>query len=240
MEILGLNPYGMHISTSVTFPVSQGRRFKRISVFSRRRRRYICLQLSACLVLAGPTATLSSAFKLLPGGLPAGTSKSEFQRTERIIARRIDTSICMIAKNSASHLHPSLKAVGVVFPAREDKQNASQAEMKSAVREFGNNIVKGDVALFYYAGHVAQVSGENYLIPWTPSSPNRRRAEPPQDPFGFRASILLPSFTEIRRLFFRAGAFVGDAGHHEQEVGEAIEINQRVFVDRRLAGERDD
>jgi hypothetical protein len=51
MEILGLNPYGMHISTSVTFPVSQGRRFKRISVFSGRRRRYICLQLSACLVL---------------------------------------------------------------------------------------------------------------------------------------------------------------------------------------------
>src|SRR5262245_6127015 len=45
------------------------------------------------------------------------------------------------------------------------KQNASQAEMKSAIREFGNNIVRGDVALFYYAGHGAQVSGENYLIP---------------------------------------------------------------------------
>jgi len=45
------------------------------------------------------------------------------------------------------------------------KQNASQAEMKIAIREFGNNIVRGDVALFYYAGHGAQVSGENYLIP---------------------------------------------------------------------------
>jgi len=45
------------------------------------------------------------------------------------------------------------------------KQNTSQAEMKSAIREFGNNIVKGDVALFYFAGHGAQVSGENYLIP---------------------------------------------------------------------------
>jgi uncharacterized caspase-like protein len=44
------------------------------------------------------------------------------------------------------------------------KQNASQAEMKSAIREFGNNIARGDVALFYYAGHGAQVSGENYLI----------------------------------------------------------------------------
>jgi caspase domain-containing protein len=45
------------------------------------------------------------------------------------------------------------------------KQNASRAEMKSAIREFGNNIVKGDVALFYFAGHGAQVNGENYLIP---------------------------------------------------------------------------
>jgi Caspase domain len=45
------------------------------------------------------------------------------------------------------------------------KQNSSQAEMKSAIREFGNNISKGDVALFYFAGHGAQVNGENYLIP---------------------------------------------------------------------------
>ncbi len=43
------------------------------------------------------------------------------------------------------------------------KQNASQTGMKSAIREFGNNIVRGDVALFYYAGHGAQVNGENYL-----------------------------------------------------------------------------
>lgn len=45
------------------------------------------------------------------------------------------------------------------------KQDAPQTEMKSAIREFGDNIVKGDVALFYYAGHGAQVNGENYLIP---------------------------------------------------------------------------
>jgi hypothetical protein len=45
------------------------------------------------------------------------------------------------------------------------KQNASQAEMKRAIREFGDKIVKGDVALFYYAGHGAQMNGENYLIP---------------------------------------------------------------------------
>jgi len=39
------------------------------------------------LVLAVLTAIPSSAFKLLPGRLPAGTAKFEFQRTERIVAR---------------------------------------------------------------------------------------------------------------------------------------------------------
>src|SRR5215475_2941311 len=46
--------------------------------------------------------------------------------------------------------------------------------MKSAIREFGNNIAGGDVALFYYAGHGAQVSGENYLIPMGPNANDRR------------------------------------------------------------------
>src|SRR5262245_17658304 len=41
---------------------------------------------------------ISSAFKLLPGRLPAGTAKSEFQRTERIIAKNEWTmgNICII------------------------------------------------------------------------------------------------------------------------------------------------
>src|SRR5262245_12110670 len=64
--------------------------------------------------------------------------------------------------NDARDMAQLLKELGfeVIY-----KQNASQAEMKSAIRDFGNNISKGDVALFYFAGHGAQVSGENYLIP---------------------------------------------------------------------------
>src|SRR5215475_6624622 len=45
------------------------------------------------------------------------------------------------------------------------KENASQTDMKSSIREFGASIRASDVALFYYAGHGAQVKGENYLIP---------------------------------------------------------------------------
>lgn len=44
-------------------------------------------------------------------------------------------------------------------------ENASQAEMESAVDSFGRRIQPGSIALFYYSGHGAQYSDQNYLIP---------------------------------------------------------------------------
>lgn len=43
--------------------------------------------------------------------------------------------------------------------------NATRKEMRKAIREFGREINKGAVGLFYYAGHGIQVGGENYLVP---------------------------------------------------------------------------
>lgn len=43
--------------------------------------------------------------------------------------------------------------------------NASRQEMREAVREFGVQIMRGGVGLFFYAGHGLQVNGENYLVP---------------------------------------------------------------------------
>jgi len=43
--------------------------------------------------------------------------------------------------------------------------NASRKEMRRAIRKFGEEINKGAVGLFYYAGHGIQVDGENYLVP---------------------------------------------------------------------------
>ena len=60
--------------------------------------------LSACLVIAVPTATLSLAFKLLPGRLPAGTPKFEFQRTVPTIAQ---VNRGRNAHDARIHLHPS-------------------------------------------------------------------------------------------------------------------------------------
>ncbi|MHC4459272.1 MAG: caspase family protein, partial [Planctomycetota bacterium] len=43
--------------------------------------------------------------------------------------------------------------------------NADRKTMRRAIRKFGNEINKGAVGLFYYAGHGIQVGGENYLVP---------------------------------------------------------------------------
>ena len=43
--------------------------------------------------------------------------------------------------------------------------NATRKEMRRAIRSFGEEINKGAVGLFYYAGHGIQVDGENYLVP---------------------------------------------------------------------------
>jgi len=45
------------------------------------------------------------------------------------------------------------------------EENATQVEMKQAMRLFGERIGKDAVGLFYYAGHGMQVEGRNYLVP---------------------------------------------------------------------------
>lgn len=46
------------------------------------------------------------------------------------------------------------------------KINQTKRDMEMAIREFGKRLLsKGGVGLFYYAGHGAQVKGQNYLVP---------------------------------------------------------------------------
>ena len=37
--------------------------------------------------------------------------------------------------------------------------------MMKNISDFANTIIDGDLVLFYYARHIRQVAGENYLIP---------------------------------------------------------------------------
>ncbi len=46
-----------------------------------------------------------------------------------------------------------------------ERHNLTQSAMREVIRIFGDDLRKGGVGLFYYAGHGMQVKGRNYLIP---------------------------------------------------------------------------
>jgi tripartite-type tricarboxylate transporter receptor subunit TctC len=64
--------------------------------------------------------------------------------------------------NDARDLAASLRQLGFSVLLKE---NASQREMKQAVRDFGRQLGRGHVALFFYAGHGVQVKDRNFLMP---------------------------------------------------------------------------
>ena len=64
--------------------------------------------------------------------------------------------------NDAVDVASKLKRLG--FDVTDGK-DMTRKEMRSAIRVFGDNLKKGGVGLFYYAGHGMQVKGKNYLIP---------------------------------------------------------------------------
>jgi hypothetical protein len=65
--------------------------------------------------------------------------------------------------NDASDIAAVLRQAGFEVMLRAD---ADRHTMKDAVRAFGSALrSKGGVGLFYFAGHGAQISGENYIVP---------------------------------------------------------------------------
>jgi len=64
--------------------------------------------------------------------------------------------------NDAKDITSALRKLGFTVI---HKQNATQKEMETSIRKFGERLRKGGVGLFYYAGHGLQVNGINYIIP---------------------------------------------------------------------------
>ena len=64
--------------------------------------------------------------------------------------------------NDAEDIIKALKKYGFEVTYKE---NVEQREMEAAIWEFGRTLQKGDVGLFYFAGHGVQIDGRNYLIP---------------------------------------------------------------------------
>ncbi|MFD0666078.1 caspase family protein, partial [Ramlibacter sp. MAHUQ-53] len=64
--------------------------------------------------------------------------------------------------NDARAIAQALRDSGFAVTLRE---NADMKEMLAAVRGFGDELRKGGVGVFYFAGHGMQIKGRNYLIP---------------------------------------------------------------------------
>ncbi|OAD20844.1 peptidase C14 caspase catalytic subunit p20, partial [Candidatus Thiomargarita nelsonii] len=64
--------------------------------------------------------------------------------------------------NDAKDMAAVLKTLGFQVTV---KLNATKRTMKKAVREFGQGLRDGDVALFFYSGHGLQSDNSNYLVP---------------------------------------------------------------------------
>ena len=65
--------------------------------------------------------------------------------------------------NDATDIAATLRSLGFAVTLRT---NADTRQMRTAIREFAQNLKRGGVGLFYFAGHGIQSrSGKNYLIP---------------------------------------------------------------------------
>jgi TPR repeat protein len=64
--------------------------------------------------------------------------------------------------NDARAISEALQSMGFQVTRLE---NATIRQMSDAARDFGDTLQKGDVGLFFYAGHGMQIKGRNYLIP---------------------------------------------------------------------------
>lgn len=64
--------------------------------------------------------------------------------------------------NDATDMAAALRKLGFQVYL---KKNADLEIMEEAIENFGNQLKRGGVGLFYYAGHGVQVNGANYLIP---------------------------------------------------------------------------
>lgn len=65
--------------------------------------------------------------------------------------------------NDARAMEKSLSQLGFQVTLATDVKNFQ--DMRRLIRDFGEELLKGGVGLFYYAGHGVQVDGKNYLIP---------------------------------------------------------------------------
>ena len=106
---------------------------------------------------------LSICLVLLTISLPDLVTAAPERRTALIIGNGgYSSSPLKNPVNDATDIAANLQRLGFTVTL---KKNASHKEMEDAIREFGDQLKKGGVGLFFYAGHGVQLGGRNYLLP---------------------------------------------------------------------------
>jgi uncharacterized caspase-like protein len=103
-------------------------------------------------------------FFILMVGLPAAAGAAGERRIALVIGNGAyqHTSTLQNPRNDASDLAVALQRLGFEVMQGVDLDKRT---MERTIREFGVKLSGADVALFLYAGHGLQVSGQNYLLP---------------------------------------------------------------------------
>jgi uncharacterized caspase-like protein len=111
--------------------------------------------MALCLLVAVPAFAQKA-----DGGKPA---PSREPRIALVIGNSAyTTSPLRNPVNDARAIAKSLREMGFEVTLKE---NATQSVMRQAIRSFGDQLARGGVGLFYFAGHGMQVKGRNFLIP---------------------------------------------------------------------------
>jgi uncharacterized caspase-like protein/lipoprotein NlpI len=106
----------------------------------------------ACVALAQERALLQDEAPLEPRGLVAlAIGNANYSR-----------SPLKNPVNDARAMSTALKELGFAVELTTD---ADYRKLGASVDRFVSRLRRGDVAVFYYAGHGIQIEGENYLIP---------------------------------------------------------------------------
>jgi hypothetical protein len=110
-------------------------------------------------------AALAGAFALLSMLTPSPAAAEK--RVALVIGNSAYRSVTPLDNPSkdAGLMAETLSSLGFTLVGGRAQLNLDKQAMDNAVQNFGEQIQGVDVALFYYAGHGVQVSGNNYLAP---------------------------------------------------------------------------
>lgn len=141
------------------------------------------LALLACYALLSCLLTLPNATKAQVGQEERGLGvklKESAQKVALVIGNAdYDTSIGKLKNpiNDATDIAAALTRLGFKLVGGKPQLNLNKRQMLELIREFGNQIGKGGVGVFYFAGHGVQIDKRNYLIPITNSLQYQEEAE---------------------------------------------------------------